>query len=126
MQGLPTTLEEFLSPDNRLTNLYLEGEEEFLQLYVRKGPKGIRLVGGELKMFDSVFQIARVEARHPKTGALRRLIERVDRVSGAKLPIYVENVFNPEAVIGLSKSSMGFVRVDHSIAPAPCFFLIRP
>ncbi len=123
---LPTTVEEFLSPENRLRNLYLEGEHDFLQLYVRKGPRGIQLASGELILFDNVFQIARVEARRPKTGALRRLTERVDRLSDAQLPIYLENLFNEEAVEGLAKSSMGFQQVDMENSPAPCFLLMRP
>lgn len=126
MAGFPTTVEEFLSPDSPVRNIYLKGEKDFLQLYVRKGPKGIWLAERGLVMFDNVFQIAWVEARHPKAGALRRLIERVDRLSDAQLPIYVENVFNEEAVEGLSKSSMSFMRVDVDISPAPCFLLMRP
>lgn len=127
LNGFPTTVEEFLSPANKVfKNVYLEGEKEFLCLYVRKGPRYVQLAGGEHKLLNDVFQIARVEARRPKNGALRRLIERVDHFSGVKLPIYVENVLNGEVVEGLSKSSMGFVRVDVDISPAACFLLLRP
>jgi len=126
MVAFPTTVEEFLSPSNRFKNIYLEGEKEFNHLYVRKGQKYIYLPAGEFRLFPDVFQIARVEAVKPCTGALRRLVERVDRFSGSTLPIYVENLFNPEAVVGLTKSSLGFVRVDVTDSPAPCFLLIRP
>ena len=125
MIGFPTTLEDFLAPANRLRNVYLTGEKEFLQLYVRKGSKGIWLADGELRMFDNVFQIARVEARHPNKVALRRLIERVDHCSDAKLPIYIENLYNEDVAAGLQRSSLGFVRVDLYVSPAPCFLLPR-
>jgi len=124
---LPQTVEEFLSPTNLRRNVYLDGEPEFNHLYVRKGPRVIRFPDGSSREFGNVFQVARVEATNPRTGALRRLIERIDRFSECALPIYIENVGRPEVIEGLSKSSLGFVQVDGTEFDfAVCFFLMRP
>jgi len=118
------TVEVFLSAATSMPNAYLD-EKEFSHIYVRKGPRAVIFPDGA-QTFDVVFQVARVEAKKPGDGALRRIIERVDRFSSSSLPIYVENLFNEDAVQGLLASDLGFELVDVPISPAPCLFRAAP
>jgi hypothetical protein len=103
------TIEEFLDPANLLRNQYLD-EPEFVQLYVRKGRRAIVFAGAAIASFPQVVQLARIEAVQPRSGALTRLIERIDHCCG--WPIYIENILDKDVAKGLVNSSLGFTVVD--------------
>jgi len=116
------TLHDFLHANQLCNNSFVQ-HDSFLELYLRIGPRYVD-ISHKLVYLDRVLQIARVAAKVPKTGALRQLVGDVDRISGCKLPIYIENLYNSAAAQGILRSDLGFMEVDQKSPHATC--LLRP
>ena len=91
------------------SNSYVD-EPEFSLLYIRKGKKYFSLPSGS-RWVDKVLQLASVETRKQRDGALRRLIEHIEKETDAEA-IYIENIFDK----GLAEALVeryGFVLMKH-------------
>lgn len=116
---LDSTLQSFVRNAKYMDNSFVT-HVNFLELYVRIGPRTIFIKADRSIYLDRVLQIARITTKQPKTGAFRNLVEEIDHVGSGKLPIYLENLFNTDAAKGILASNLGFIEVDQSISPAPC------
>jgi hypothetical protein len=103
-------LEQFL--DSPLRNLYLE-EPEFEQLYVRKSRHYYQ------EHWYECFDIAKIEARHPGSGAFKHFLTRVHHLR-PNSAIFVESVLSVRFSRGLRR--MGFLPVPQH----PGSFILLP
>lgn len=106
-------LDEFMM-DRNTRNAWLE-EPGWKALYVRKS---VRWFGGV--KYDSVIDLANIEAEHRDVGTFQKLIERI-RHTYINCTIYIENVGSPRFAFHLSHC--GFTRIDSGGFPS---FYLRP
>jgi len=109
---------EFWKQDG-LRNAYLD-EAEFSHIYVRKGMTSVRFEDGTSKI-EVMLHIANVEAASPRTGALGRLLERIDKE--LKVPVFIENLTSKDITEGLL-AKYGFKLVNN-YGYDFCFCLFR-
>jgi hypothetical protein len=103
-------------------NKYVD-EKEFAHLYVRRGLMAVRFKDGTSRIVECL-QIAKVEAKRPRTGAFGRLLNRVNQELG--VPVFVENVAEPEVAAGLAQK-YGFTYVnDYGFDFCFCLFKDAP
>jgi len=92
-----------------LRNAYLY-EPEFSYIYVRKGMTVVRFKDGTSKQ-DTMLHIANVEAASPRTGALGRLLKKIDEE--LNVPVFIENLHSKATAEGLS-TKYGFKFVNET------------
>jgi len=119
------TLQEFLEKDGWITTSFIT-HDEFDELYVRKGLRTVTLNTDGDALVLRTLQLARIAAKEPRTGALRRLVQEVDKLSAGKLPIYIENLYDENAASGILSSDLGFQQVDEDRGFAACLLRLPP
>ncbi len=98
------TLEQFMS--GRTPNRLHLRDPDFKVMYCRRSRRLV-WVDEEVYDFPDLFQIARVEAARPGTGAFTRLFERY-----RDQPIFIESLMEPEGRFRVLLDRLGFQRAN--------------
>ena len=114
------TLDEFMRPDQRFKNQWLE-HPEFSGLYVRKSRmiyfhKGDRR--DKKNLSEKIIQLSNLAAKEPGKGAFTRLLAHIQETYPDYV-VYVENVLEDRFARHLKK--IGFVEIS-----LPLCYILEP